>query len=145
MSVSCNKHACAEMQSCRNWCVSVSPLRTVRIPRLHAWEWCRFTSVPPVCHPVSPCVSTSFSFTAVSRVAQVAQGGTRVAHLRIRTVLQGESLESLPFCRVSQLTHGFDKLFNLHMHVVTHVTCVLTFFLTDERDGIRVCHCVSVM
>ena len=75
----------------------------------------------------------------------MAQGDTRVAHLRIRTIPKGEAAESIPFCRVSQLTHGFDKLFNLHMHVVTHVTCVLTFDLTDERDGKRLCQCVSVM
>ena len=48
---------------------------------------------------------------------RVAQGGTRVAHLGIRTILKGESPESVPVCGGDTLTHRFDKLFILHMHV----------------------------
>ena len=75
----------------------------------------------------------------------MAQGGTPAGTPGISTIPKREALESVPVCGGDTLTQRFDKLFNLHMHVVTHVTCVLTFFLTDERDGIRVCHCVSVM
>jgi hypothetical protein len=56
-------------------------------------------------------------YKGVVRVAQLAQGGTGVAHLRIRTIPKDEALESVPVCGGDTLTHLFGQLFILHMHV----------------------------
>ena len=112
------------MKVCQTGVSPVPPCRQVLIQRLHPWEWYGSPECATLCHPVPPCVSTSFSSTPVSRVARVAQGGTgwhRVAHPRIRTTPKGEAAESVPVCGVAQVAHRFDKLFNLHMYIVTHV------------------------
>ena len=101
---------------------AASPLGVVRIPR--------------VCHPVPPCATLCQYLFFFHPCQQGGTGGTgwhRVAHPRIRTTPKGEAAESVPVCGVAQVAHRFDKLFNLHMYIVTHVICMLTFFLTDQE------------
>ena len=80
VSVTCNKHACAEMKSLSNRCVSVSPPQNGTDS---AASPLGMVQIPRVCHPVSPCVTLcrpvspcATLLTGVEEKEVLTQGGT---------------------------------------------------------------------